>query len=246
MGRMDHRRFATIALLCALVAPGANAFAVDGDADADADERSTIVMQAYSEPGESGEIVVFVGEQVDYAPKDVGCDGDCWVFDRWHTARYRVAAWIHGVPPGPEVVFSVAEHAPREPFGHSRYALVFLERFDDAWALVKYQQMPVHPTAGGGFASCGPLGDDADRDDDPEFAGYPPLEDVTFSPALVVDETGRLSANGWRELHDPRWHDVIGEHVVCTRGVPVERIARFMAGDDAMLKAALPTLAGGE
>jgi hypothetical protein len=112
---------------------------------------------------------------------------------------------------------------------------------------VKYQQMPVHPTADGSFASCGPLGDDEERREyEPGFAGYPPMVDVEFAPALVVDEMQRLSPHGWSELHDPRWHEVVGNEIVCRRGVPVDEIARFMADDHPTLKAALPVPAGGE
>lgn len=212
-----------------------------------ADETYTIIQQRVSEPGDAGELFVFVGEHLSYEPKKMDCDDDCWVFDSWYTARYRVAQWIAGAPPGPELAFSVAEHSTTLPFGHSRYALVFVERHEDADALVKYQHMPVHPTADGGFASCGPLGDDAERKGyEPGFAGYPPLEDVEFAPTLVVDDARRLSPQGWGELHDPRWHEVVGNEVVCRRGVPVDRIARFMANDHPTLKAALPALAGGE
>jgi hypothetical protein len=116
----------------------------------------SIVTQLSSKPGNAGELFVFVGEQLSYESRVIDCDG-CWVFDTWHTARYRVAEWIHGVPPGAELEFVVAEHAAMFPFGHSRYALVFVERQDDQLALVKYQQVPVYPTGDLSFASCGPL-----------------------------------------------------------------------------------------
>lgn len=216
---------------------------------------TTVVMKADSEPGEAGEMLVFVGEQVGYEPLDMSCGEDCWTFDDWHKARYRVAEWIHGVPPGPEIDFSVAEHSVTEPFGHSRYALVFVERTGDSFSLVKYQQVPVYPTADGSFASCGPY-------DDGE-TGAPPLVDVEFAPALVVDDVGRRSAFGSADpaavlrdddgqydperggVYDPRWHGRAGGLIECRRGVRVEALVPYMVREHATLAAALPDLAGG-
>ena len=216
-------------LALALVASAAASFPANG---------FSVVMARSSDPGEAGELVVFVGEQLSYEDDTMDCGDDCWVFDRWHKARYRVAEWVHGVPPGAEIEFSVAEHAPMVPFGQSRHALVFLEKTDDGFMLVKYQDVSVHPAAGGSFASCGPVYE--------EDANAPPLEDIVFEPTLVVDETARLSRDAWGELHDPRWHARVGDEIVCTRGVPVARIAPFMANRHPTLKAALPALAGGE
>lgn len=235
-----------IAMSVLLPVLAASAIAAETEDDADGTDSFSVMMKGGSDPGDGTEIVAFVGEQIAYESMEFDCGEGCWVFDSWHKARYRISEWIHGVPQGPELEFTVAEHAVVVPMGHARHALVFVERLDDGWSLVKYQQVPVYPTADGGFASCGPLGDDADRRGDADFAGYPPMEDIAFAPALVVDDARRLSPHGWGELHDPRWHAIVGDEVVCRRGVPVDRIARFMANDHPTLKAALPTLAGGE
>lgn len=212
-------------------------------ADVAAQESDVIVMQRSSEPGEAGELFVFVGEHVSYKPLDMGCD-NCLVFDSWHTARYRVAEWIHGVPPGPEIEFSVAEHATNLPFGHAQYSLVFVERHDDAFALVKYQHVPVYPTSDGGFASCGPMWGHSSEPDEPLDPAEPALRDVDFSPRQVVDDARRLSPLGRTQAHDPRWHQVQGEEVVCRRGIPVAELVPAIVRAHDTLKAALPELAG--
>lgn len=209
-----------------------------------AQEDLTILMQRHSEPGAAGEILVFVGEQVSYQPRAIACDG-CWVFDEWHTARYGVVEWIHGVPPGPEIEFDVAEHSVLVPFGHSRYSLVFIERNDEQFQLVKYQHAPVHPTADGGFASCGPKWGNLAESHDPSGPDDgSALRDIAFSPRLVVDDARRLSEHGRKQAHDPRWHEVVGDEVLCRRGVPVAELARAIVHRNEMLKAALPELAG--
>ena len=219
-------------------------FLAAATADAGANDELVIVMKSSSTPGKAGELFVFVGEHVSYRPLHMSCE-NCWVFDTWHRARYRVAEWIHGAPPGPEVEFDVAEHAVNEPFGHSRYALVFVEEHGEKLGLVKYMQVPVYPTADGGFASCGPLGGappgPRTAPTDPKA---PALRDVEFSPRLVVDDARRLSALGRTHAHDPRWHTVVGNEVQCRRGVPVADLVQAMVRSDDMLKAALPELAG--
>lgn len=208
-----------------------------------AEDEYSILMQRYSEPGEAGELYVFVGEQQSYEPLDQSCER-CWVFDTWHTARYRVAEWIHGFQPGTELEFDVAEHASMFPFGHSRYSLVFVERNNDGLALVKYQQEPVYPTEGLGFASCGPLDGgpkDPSKPLDPEG---PELTDIVFAPKLVVDDSRRLSPLGRRQAHDPRWHEVIGDEVVCSRGVPVSELVPALVQRHETLRAALPEFTG--
>jgi hypothetical protein len=208
-----------------------------------AEDGVSVVKQSHSEPGVSGELFVFIGEQLSYEPLDLSCDR-CWVFDSWHTARYRVAKWIHGVAPADELEFSVAEHAVRVPFGHSRYALVFVEQVGDARTLVKYQQVPVYPTTDDGFASCGPLGggpDDPSEALDPEG---PALREIDFLPRLVVDDARRLSAVGRKRAYDPRWYAIEGDEVVCRRGVPLEDLVAAKVSQHEMLRAALPELAG--
>jgi hypothetical protein len=203
----------------------------------------SIVMQRTSEAGHAGELYVFVGEQLSYESKNMDCGEDCWVFDSWYTARYRVAEWIHGVQPGPVIKFSVAEHASLVPFGHSRYALVFVERFDDALQLVKYQQVAVYPTTDGSFASCGPRWGGA-ADSVPSLDGAAaPLRDVQFSPPLVVDDARRLSGHGRAKAYDPRWHAVVGDEVQCRRGVPLAELVVAVVRKHEVLKAALPELA---
>ncbi|HEY9143174.1 MAG TPA: hypothetical protein VIM90_03985 [Arenimonas sp.] len=208
-----------------------------------AQDEMRILMQRSSEPPDAGEFFVFVGEYVDYQPLKIDCD-NCWVFDTWHTARYRVAEWIHGVPPGPELTFDVAEHSVIVPFGHSRYALAFVERHGDELALVKYQQVPVYPTADGSFASCGPLWGDRDSTTQPQEINGPALRDIEFSPQLVVDDAGRLSEYGRNNAYDPRWHEVIGNEVLCRRGVPVAELVPAIVRETDVLSAALPELAG--
>ena len=204
-------------------------------------DEMTVVMKSSSEPGEAGELLVFVGEQLAYEPKVIEC-GNCMVFDSWYTARYRVVHRIHGVPPGDELTFSVAEHATRNPFGYSRFALVFVERFEDGYSLVKYTQKPVYPTIDGGFATCGPYWR-PDNADAPLNPG-PALREMAFSPRLVVDDARRLSAFGRTQAHDPRWHAIEGDEVVCRRGVPLQELVRVMVRDDDMLSVALPQFAG--
>lgn len=223
-------------LIAALLLTGATA----GTA---ANDDMVIVMKSSGTPGKAGELFVFVGENVAYRPLELSCD-NCWVFDTWHRARYRVAEWIHGAPPGPELEFDVAEHAVNLPFGHSRYALVFVEAHGEKLALVKYMQVPVYPTADGGFASCGPMGGAPAEAAAPLNPASPALRDVDFSPRLVVDDARRMSAWGRARAYDPRWHEVVGQDVVCRRGVPVAALVTAMVRSDDMLKAALPSLAG--
>lgn len=214
-------------------------------ASARADETGfSILMKGHSAPGKNGEILVFVGEHVSYERQALDCGEGCWVFDDWHTARYRVAKWIHGVPTGPELEFGVAEHAARVPFGHARFSLVFVERRGDALELVKYQAVAVHPTAEGGFATCGPLWGPAAEAGAPLDPASPPLEDIAFSPRLVVDDARRFSVHGRKATHDPRWLDAIGDHVVCRRGVPLDAAVRAIVARHDMLRAALPELLG--
>ena len=205
-------------------------------------EGSSIVMQRASEVGHAGELYVFVGEQLSYKSKNMDCGEECWVFDSWYTARYRVAEWIHGVQPGPVIKFSVAEHASLIPFGHSRYALVFVERFEDELQLVKYQQVAVYPTTDGSFASCGPRWGEA-GDSIQTMDAAPPLRDVQFSPPLVVDDARRLSEHGRAKAYDPRWHAVVGDEVQCRRGVPLAELVIAVVREHEVLKAALPELA---
>ena len=204
-------------------------------------DEMTVVMKSSSEPGEEGELLVFVGEQISYQPQQFECDR-CFVFDSWYTARYRVVHHIHGVPPDDELTFSVAEHATRSPFGYSRFALVFVERFENGYSLVKYTQKPVYPTIDGGFATCGPYWR-PDNADAPLNPG-PALREMAFSPRLVVDDARRLSAFGRTQAHDPRWHAIEGDEVVCRRGVPLQELVRVMVRDDDMLSVALPQFAG--
>lgn len=208
-----------------------------------AQDELYVVMQRSSEPGEAGEILVFVGEQLSYRSSDMSCE-NCWVFDSWHAARYRAIEWIHGVPPGAEIEFMVAEHAPLSPFGHSRYSLVFVERHDDQMQLVKYQQVPVYPTADGSFASCGPLWGRVTEADMPAGSEWPAPRDIDFSPRLVVDDARRLSAHGRERAHDPRWHEVVGDEVLCRRGIPVAELVAATVRRNDMLKVALPEFAG--
>jgi len=208
-----------------------------------ANDDFSILMQPSSDPGNAGEIRVFVGEQMAYRPLNMECDR-CWVFDTWHSARYRVAEWIHGVPPGAEVEFVVAEHAANVPFGHSRFALVFVERQGDRLALIKYQQVPVYPTEDLRFASCGPLHGSPDDPSEPLDPEGPELRDVVFSPKLVVDDARRLSALGRQKAHDPRWHEIDGDKVLCRRGIPVAELVPAMVHIHETLNAALPQLAG--
>lgn len=211
-------------------------------ADVAAQDGTVFLMQRSSEPGEAKELFVFVGEYVSYKPLDMGCD-DCIVFDSWHTARYRVAEWIHGVPPGPEIEFAVAEHATNVPFGHAQYSLVFIERYDDKFALVKYQQVPVYPTSDGSFASCGPMWGHSSGPAEPLDPAEPALRDVDFSPRRVVDDARRLSPLGRAQAYDPRWHEALGDEVVCRRGIPVAELVPAIVRDHDTLKAALPNLA---
>lgn len=224
-------------LLLALLFPASPAPAAE-------DREFSILTQAASDPGEAGEILVFVGEQVAYEPLEMNCGEGCWVFDSWYTARYRVSQWIHGVPPGEEITFEVAEHAVIAPFGHSRFALVFVEKHGESLSLVKYQQVPVYPTAGGSFASCGPVWGRDPGDRRPLDPEEPELEDIAFLPPLVVDETGRLSAHGRRYAHDPRWFEAVGDKIHCRRGVPVERLVPAIVRGHPTLLHALPELAG--
>ena len=206
-------------------------------------QGTSIVMQRNSEPGDAGEVLVFVGEQLSYEPLDISCDG-CLIFDSWHTARYRVVEGIHGVRPGEELEFAVAEHAILIPFGHSRFALAFVERRGDQLTLIKYQQVPVYPTRDLSFASCGPLGGGPKDLSEPLDPRGPELRDVLFSPKLVVDDTHRMSALGRKTAYDPRWHEVDGNEVVWRRGIPVADLVSALVRDDDVLKAALPELAG--
>jgi hypothetical protein len=212
-------------------------------AEAAANDEMVIVMKSSGTPGKAGELFVFVGEHLSYRPLNLSCD-NCWVFDSWYAARYRVAEWIHGAPPGPELEFDVAEHAVNVPFGHSGYALVFVEVLGEKMALVKYAQVPVYPTADGGFASCGPMGGAPREDGAPLDPKAPALRDIDFSPQLVVDDSRRMSAWGRARAYDPRWHEVIGNDVLCRRGVPVADLVSAMVRGDDLLKAALPDLAG--
>jgi len=221
-----------IAVLAALImtAMPSDVFAMD---------EISVVMKNSSEPGESGELFVFVGEQLSYELLDLSCDA-CLVFDTWHSARYSVAKWIHGVQPGNELTFSVAEHSSIR-FGHSRYSLVFVEAYDDDLSLVKYQQVPVYPTEDG-FASCGPL----DRPGDvskPLNPEGPELRDIVYSPKLVVDDARRLSAFGRNRAYDPRWHHIDGNDVVCRRGIPLEALVAAKVRRHEMLRRALPEFA---
>lgn len=211
-------------------------------AETAANDEMVIVMKSSGTPGKAGELFVFVGEHLSYRRLDLSCE-NCWVFDTWHTARYRVAEWIHGAPPGPELEFDVAEHAVNVPFGHSRYALVFVEDHGDKMGLVKYMQVPVYPTADGSFSSCGPMGGAPADDAAPLDPEAPALSDADFSPRLVVDDARRMSAWGRARMYDPRWHEVIGNDVLCRRGVRVADLVPAMVHSDDMLKAALPELA---
>jgi hypothetical protein len=212
--------------------------------DVAAGDNYTIVMQGTSEPGDAVELHVFVGEQLSYEPKDFDCGEGCWVFDSWHAARYRVVEAIHGVPPGSVLTFDVAEHAVSVPFGHSRYALAFVERLGDNYQLVKYQQVPVYPTTDGSFASCGPLGRAAADDEKSPDGATASLRDVQFSPPLVVDDARRLSGHGRANAYDPRWHSVVGDEVQCRRGIPLPELVRAVVREHEVLKTALPDLAG--
>jgi len=207
-----------------------------------ADDYS-IVTQRVSEPGDAGEVLVFVGEQISYELLDLSCD-DCWVFDTWHTARYRVTEAIHGVRPGEELEFNVAEHAILVPFGHTSYALAFVERHDNHLALVKYQQVPVYPTQDLSFASCGPLDGASVDPGEPLNPKYPELRDIDFSPRLVVDDTRRMSALGRQKAYDPRWHEVEGDEIVCSRGIPLAELVAAKVRGHEVLEAALPEFAG--
>lgn len=211
--------------------------------DVAAEDGYSIVMQQTSKPGEAGELHVFVGEQVSYESKDLDCGEDCWVFDSWHTARYRVVESIHGAPPGAVMQFSVAEHAVILPFGHSLYALVFVERVGDGFQLVKYQQVPVYPTTDGSFASCGPMSGVL-VDPEKSLDAADSLRDVQFSPRLVVDDARRLSGYGRAKAYDPRWHSVIDDEVQCRRGVPLTELVPTVVRGHEVLRVALPELAG--
>ncbi len=203
----------------------------------------TILTQRSTEVDDAGEILVFVGEQVSYEAKTIDCGKDCWVFDTWHKARYRVAQWIYGIQPGDEIEFDVAEHAPKIPFGHSRYALVFVERFAGDLQLVKYQHVPVYPTVDGSFGSCGPLWEGPYDPMKPAENIGPALRDLHFFPPLVVDDATRLSGFGRANAHDPRWHTTITDEVRCVRGVPLVELVASKVRADEVLSSGLPDLA---
>lgn len=182
---------------------------------------------AVAEPAPA--MLVFVGEQLAYEDLDhdpcaeenakSGGDTICISMDSYYRARYRIVETIHGIAPGPDIEFDVGSHYGDLDWVNARHALLFVYLHDDAphW-LHKYQGFAVFPTADGGWATCGDTG----------TYDKLPLQDIEFSPALIVDDTSRLTPIAIEKRWDPAVYAVVDGTVRCRRGVPLEAIVTYV------------------
>lgn len=197
---------------------------------------TSAVSGAESGDVEQAPVIAFVGEQLGFEELPDPCadertesaaqvDTICIAFDELYKADYRVRERLYGVPPGPEISFTVADHYGFPSFARAKASLLFVHVTPDGNYLSKYMGFPVYPTAEGGWAMCGsPYDEDTDITEQR-------LLPITFADGVVFGDVSTLSPAGVKEQFDPAYFSVVGSKVYCRMGVYVEDLFTWVAQD---------------
>jgi hypothetical protein len=170
-----------------------------------------ILLASYCHAKSNDNLIVFVGRKIDVvrfqpvlAPNEILLDGA-------FKARYEVLRVVKGSLPESVIEFEAYDHYGTPKFSMFDEVLLFIIRSGDTYYHVKYEYVPVYPTTGGDWASCG------------RTKGLRP-KPVTFTPEVSFD-LAELSDKDIRKKYPNRVFEVREHRAYCRRGNSPEELA---------------------
>lgn len=166
------------------------------------------------------DLLVFVGERVSVKRFEPVLGPNELLMDAAFKARFRIRQVLHGSYRGEVVAFEAYDHYGWPGFSGVANSLLFVSRVGDTYYQHKYQYYPVFRTADGGWAGCGPVGENDAR----ARRGVAEARPIAFAEAAFHPLREEWSSATRRKLFARRHFRLVGDRAYCLSGTPVQEL----------------------
>ncbi|MDB2437322.1 hypothetical protein N9W89_01285 [Hellea sp.] len=151
-------------------------------------------------------------------------------------SRFLLKEKIIGTPLKENVDFAIHRHVGVPEFENYHYALIVLEKdLTEGWQAPDDSVFEVYPTANGQYALCGNVSDDYIELENLTV----PLEDIPFSPPVIIDWRSKLSQSPsdesynqyLRDFYSEPWFEEKGEKAKCLKGIYAKKLVELLLSD---------------